>query len=143
MAYIAKSGTDTSPQEASADRNTARKLFKEAQAQGDHSDLVQVMMEKLGDTDSAPAAVSSDDPRAPGGAFAQAELLFNKGDLQGAIALYGQSWAEVFQPSIRLRSTQATRSTSLAITIRPACGSHARLQSTMTLRPRTATGPTA
>ena len=92
MAYIAKSGTDTSPQEASADRNTARKLFKEAQAQGDHSDLVQVMMEKLGDTDSAPAAVSSDDPRAPGGAFAQAELLFNKGDLQGAIALYGQSW---------------------------------------------------
>ena len=59
MAYIAKAGADTAPQDAASDRNTARRLFKEAKAQGDNSDLLQVMMEKLGDADAAPAAVSA------------------------------------------------------------------------------------
>ncbi len=94
-AYIAKSGADSSPQDALADRNTAHLLFKEAQSKGDNSDYLQIMMEKLNHADTAPSAttpISPDDPRAPGGAFVQAEQLFNKGDLKGAVSLYEQSW---------------------------------------------------
>ena len=98
MAWIAAAGASASPQEQVADRNLARKFFLEAQAAGDHSDLLQVMLEKLGPAQASPSAstasISPSDPRAPAGPFAQAELLFSKGDIQGAIVLYEQSFHE-------------------------------------------------
>ena len=99
MGWIAAAGASTSPQEQAADRNRARALFLEAQAAGDHSDLLQVMLEKLGPAEPASgtggaSTMSASDPRVPGGPFAQAELLFSKGDIQGAIALYQKSWQQ-------------------------------------------------
>jgi tetratricopeptide (TPR) repeat protein len=93
MGYVAKAGADASSQAAIADRNIARLLFQQAQSQGDSSDLLQIMLEKLGAAESPKfTPISPDDPRAPGSAFAQAEQLFSKGDLKAAVALYSQCW---------------------------------------------------
>ena len=97
MGWIAAAGASPSPQEGVADRNRARQFLLEAQTAGDHSDLLQVMLEKLGPPEATPgptAALSVSDPRLPGGPYAQAELLFSKGDIQGAIALYQKSWQQ-------------------------------------------------
>jgi tetratricopeptide (TPR) repeat protein len=93
MAYVSKSGVETDPDEAARDRNLARTLLKQVLAQGKTSDLTQIMLDKLGpaETGAKPAPTyAANDPR--GGDFAEAERLFNKGDLAGAVALYRKTW---------------------------------------------------
>ena len=78
------------PAEAQPTLDRARKLLQEAQAAGDNSNLLQVMLEKL----SQSAASGPQGPPSPGAeAFSRAEKAFSSGDLPGAVKLYAEAFA--------------------------------------------------
>lgn len=89
MALIG-SGGGKSPAEQQAIADRARKLLLEAQAAGDNSNGLQIMLEKLGPGGSkAPQG-----PPSPGAeAFGKAEKAFSGGDLAGAVKLYEEAFA--------------------------------------------------
>ena len=92
LAYIAKGGAETSPDANKADTARARQLLAEAKAQGDNSDMTQVLISKLDESGAAPATSG---PRPAGmDAFEQGEVLFNKGDLKQAAEQYAAAWSE-------------------------------------------------
>jgi tetratricopeptide (TPR) repeat protein len=84
MTLLGGSGAQT-PEQALAARKRAKQLLLQAKAAGDNSNLVQVLLEKLGDPDnSGPAAP----PPAGHELFDKAEAAFSRGDLPAAIELY-------------------------------------------------------
>lgn len=91
MTWVAKSGTAASAAERAASQEQAHKLLLEAKAAGDNSDLLQIMLEKL---TAANQPAPKGPPVAGGESLQQAELLFNKGDLKGATALYAKAWQQ-------------------------------------------------
>jgi tetratricopeptide (TPR) repeat protein len=82
---------DTRPAaEADPMLQRAKKLLLEAQAAGDNSNLVQVLLEKL----SQPTINPPQRQRSPGAdALASAEKAFSGGDLAGAVKLYSEAFA--------------------------------------------------
>ena len=77
-----------SPTDAAATRERAKKLLLDAQAAGDNSNLVQVVLEKL----SQPTTTSPQVPKSPGAdALSKAEKAFSSGDLNGALVFYKQA----------------------------------------------------
>jgi tetratricopeptide (TPR) repeat protein len=86
MTLLARAGTEA-PADAAATRDRARKLLLDAKAEGDDSNLLQILLEKLS---AAPSTVEK--PRSPGAdALAKAEKAFSSGDLNGALVLYKQA----------------------------------------------------
>lgn len=76
--------------EQPAIRDRARKLLLEAQAAGDNSNLLQIMLEKLSANPGVPSA-----PTSPGAEdFANAEKAFSNGNLAAALKLYEKAFAE-------------------------------------------------
>lgn len=91
LCLLAKTAT-LPPEEAAKIRNSARTLLLEAQASGDNSGLLQILLEKLG-----PATTTATPPPARSPAqetLAKAEKAFSSGDLAGAIPLYKQDAQE-------------------------------------------------
>jgi tetratricopeptide (TPR) repeat protein len=77
------------PAEHQAILDRARKLLLEAQAGGDNSNLVQVLLEKLGT--SGPALTGPPSPGAD--AFQRAEKAFSSGKLSEAVVAYQEAFA--------------------------------------------------
>jgi len=87
MTLLTRAGTEAQP-DAAATRERARKLLLDAKAAGDDSNLVQILLEKLGKA----SVVSTEKPKSPGAdALAKAEKAFSSGDLNGALAFYKQA----------------------------------------------------
>ena len=93
MAWIAKGGTESTPEATAADNQHALELFKQAHAAGDNSDLAQIMLEKLTAAANASPAASGPLPEWRV-SFNQAKQFFSKGDLKAAIGLYEKSWRQ-------------------------------------------------
>jgi tetratricopeptide (TPR) repeat protein len=76
------------PAEAKAMRDSAHTLLLEAQASGDNSGLLQVLLEKMSTpvNESTPVASSKAQEL-----FVRAEKAFSSGDLKGALVLYRQT----------------------------------------------------
>jgi TolA-binding protein len=89
MALVGSAG-GKSPAEQQAIADRARKLLLEAQAAGDNSNLLQVMLEKLG---TAGSNVPKGPPSPGADAFAKAEKAFSSGDLAAAVKLYEEAFA--------------------------------------------------
>ena len=89
MSLIGSAGTHPpAQQQAMLDR--ARKLLLDAQAAGDKSNLLQVLLEKL----SAPSGPAPSGPASPGAAaFQRAENAFSSGKLPEALVAYQQAFA--------------------------------------------------
>jgi tetratricopeptide (TPR) repeat protein len=95
MSYIARGGASTSPDQAAADNKRALQLFLDAKAAGATDDLTQIMIEKLSASATQPASTTPSGPKPPFREdFDQAEILFSKGDLAGAVTLYAKSYGE-------------------------------------------------
>jgi tetratricopeptide (TPR) repeat protein len=90
LCLLAKAGT-ASPQEAANLRSQARTLLLRAQATGDNSNLLQILLEKLG---NKPETVSTAPKSAAEQTLAKAEKAFSSGDLPGSIVLYKQAAEE-------------------------------------------------
>jgi len=89
MALIGSAATRPAAEQP-AIRDRARKLLLEAQAAGDNSNLLQIMLEKLGANPGVPSA-----PTSPGAEdFANAEKAFSNGNLPAALKLYEKAFAE-------------------------------------------------
>jgi tetratricopeptide (TPR) repeat protein len=87
MCLVAEGGTEA---EVAAHRQRAHQLLLDAKAAGDDSNLLQVMLEKLG----APASTAPTGPVSPGrDAFQRAEKAFSSGDLPGALKSYQEAMA--------------------------------------------------
>jgi tetratricopeptide (TPR) repeat protein len=78
------------PDEQPAVLDRARKLLLEAKAAGDNSNLLQIMLEKLG-ASSGPAPSGASSPGAD--AFQRAEKAFSSGKLSEAVAAYQEAFA--------------------------------------------------
>ena len=89
MSLVGSTG-GLAPAEKQGVLDRARKLLLEAQAAGDNSNLVQVLLEKLGTTaEPAPSG-----PPSPGAeAFQRAEKAFSSGDLPAALKGYEDAMA--------------------------------------------------
>ena len=92
ISYIAKGGAATSPEAKKAAQDRARQLLEEAKAAGDNSDLTQVLISQLDEASARPKAQGP--PIAGKETLDQAEILFNKGDLKGAMAMYEKAYQE-------------------------------------------------
>ena len=86
MCLLSVPGSDA---ERKANRDRARGLLIEARDSGDNSNLVQVVLEKLDQIATMPAATG---PVSPGmDALQRAEKAFSSGDLVGALKLYQEA----------------------------------------------------
>jgi tetratricopeptide (TPR) repeat protein len=87
LALLSKEGTQDGT-EAIATRDRAHALLVEAQAAGDDSPLVQILLEKM----SGSPATAPKGPESPGmPAFRRAEKAFSSGNLPGALKLYEEA----------------------------------------------------
>jgi tetratricopeptide (TPR) repeat protein len=95
MAWVGKGGAESSSVQTAADNKHALDLMKQAEAQGDHSNLLEVMIEKLSAAVATPPVAAPTGPLPAGReTFNQAESVFSKGDIEGADKLYKKSWEE-------------------------------------------------
>jgi tetratricopeptide (TPR) repeat protein len=95
MSYIARGGASATPGQDVADSKLALQLFLDAKSAGATDDLCQIMIEKLSASATQPASTTPSGPKPPFREdFGQAEVLFNKGDLAGAVPLYAKSYGE-------------------------------------------------
>jgi tetratricopeptide (TPR) repeat protein len=92
LCLLAKAAT-LPPAEAAKMRESARTLLLEAQASGDNTGLLQILLEKLGTNPSPGSSLPAEKTPAQQ-TLTEAEKAFSSGDLAGSILLYKRAAQE-------------------------------------------------